>query len=163
MSAALNVTLVLHNVLRWIVLIAGLLAAGRAILGWRTDREWTRLDNRLGLLFTVSFDIQVLLGIVLYLFLSPITTGGFSDLGAAMGNSEVRFYLVEHSLGMLLALVLAHAGRAAAKGAHATSTRHRRAAIFFSIAVILILAMIPWGRPLLRLGGEAAAMLAIAG
>lgn len=158
-----DVTLVLHNVLRWVVLIAGVLAAGRAIVGWRTDREWTQLDSRLGLLFTISFDIQVLLGIVMYVFLSPITTSGFSDLGAAMGNSEVRFYLVEHSVGMLAALGLAHAGRAAAKGAHATITRHRRAAIFFSIAVILIVAVIPWGRPLLRLGGEAAALLAITG
>jgi len=161
--SAFDVTLILHNILRWIVLIAGLLAAGRAVAGWRTDGEWTQLDNRLGLLFTISFDIQVLLGIVMYLFLSPITTGGFSDFGAAMGNSEVRFYLVEHSVVMLLALGLAHAGRAAAKGAHAARTRHRRAAIFFSIAVILILALIPWGRPLLRLGGEAAALLSVAG
>lgn len=162
MSAS-DVTLALHNILRWVVLIAGLLAAGRAIVGWRTDGEWTQLDNRLGLLFTVSFDIQVLLGIVMYLFLSPITTGAFSNLGEAMGHAPTRFYLVEHSVGMLLALGLAHAGRAAAKGAHATSTRHRRAAIFFSIAVIIMLAMIPWGRPLWPLGGEAAAMLAIAG
>ena len=161
--SAFDVTLVLHNVLRWIVVVAGLLAAGRAIIGWRSGREWTRLDDRLGLLYTVSFDIQVLLGIVMYLFLSPTTTGNFSDLGAAMGNAGVRFYLVEHSVAMLLALGLAHAGRAAARGAHAMSTRHRRAAIFFSISVLLILAFIPWERPLLRLGGEAAALLNIAG
>lgn len=160
---ASDVTLILHNVIRWIVLVSGLLAAGRAIIGWRTDSEWGQLDNRLGLLYTISFDIQVLLGIVMYLFLSPITTGAFSDMGAAMGNPEVRFYLVEHSVVMLLALGLAHAGRAAAKGAHAASTRHRRAAIFFTISVILILALIPWERPLLRLGGEAAALLSIAG
>ena len=87
---AFDVTLVLHNILRWVVLVAGLLAAARAIIGWRTDSDWSQLDNRLGLLFTVSFDIQVLLGIVMYLFLSPITTGAFSDIGAAMSNSEVR-------------------------------------------------------------------------
>ena len=161
--SAFDVTLTLHNILRWIVLIAGVLAAGRAIIGWRTDAEWTQLDDRLGLLFTISFDIQVLLGIVMYLFLSPTTTGAFSDFGAAMGNSEVRFYLVEHSVVMLLALGLAHAGRAAAKGAHATSTRHRRAAIFFTISLILILALTPWGRPLLRLGNETVALFSIVG
>lgn len=161
--SAFDVTLVLHNVLRWIVLVAGVLAAGRAIIGWRSDGAWTQLDNRLGLLFTISFDIQVLLGIVMYFFLSPITTSGLSDFGAAMGSSEVRFYLVEHSVVMLLALGLAHAGRAAAKGAHAESTKHRRVAIFFTIAVILMVAMIPWGRPLLRLGGNAAAFLPLLG
>lgn len=148
-----TIILSLHSVLRWIVLIAGLAAAGRAIAGWIRQMEWRGLDRRLGLLFTVSMDVQVLLGLVLYLFLSPITTGNFSNFGEAMSNPDVRFFLVEHLVLMLVAVALAHVGRSRSQKAEEDKTKHARAALFFTLALVAILLAIPWGsRPLLRLG-----------
>lgn len=107
------------------------------------------MDNRWGLGFTVSLDVQVLLGLLLYFVFSPITTAAFSDFGAAMANSAVRFFLVEHSLIMIVALILAHVGRALAKKADTDVGKHKRAAIFYTLAMLSILAVIPWGAALL--------------
>ena len=50
--SAYNIVLALHNLLRWIVVIGGALAAIRAIYGWLASKPWRPLDNGLGLLFT---------------------------------------------------------------------------------------------------------------
>lgn len=135
---------ILHNLVRWAVLIFGVLAAGRALIGWFGRRGWLALDDRLGLFFTISLDIQALLGLLLYFVLSPITTENLSRFGEAMGNASIRFYLVEHSLAMLVALVLAHIGRSRAQKAPNPIARHRAAAIFYTLAILLIIALIPW-------------------
>lgn len=153
MSTAYEILLVLHNLIRWVVLIAGVLAVVMAITGWLGNRNWGATDNRIGLLFTGSLDLQVLIGLLLYFIFSPITTSNFSNFGQAMGNEEIRFFLVEHSLLMVIAVVLAHIGRAQSKKATPDTNKHKRAAIFFTLAIIAILLAIPWtGRPLFRLG-----------
>jgi hypothetical protein len=144
--------LAFHNILRWVVLLAGLFAAVRALQGWLGKRDWTPLDNQAGLIFTISMDVQLLLGLLLYFVLSPITKQAFTNFGAAMSNSALRFYAVEHFLTMLVAVVLAHVGRSRAKKAIDSTHKHRLAAIFFTLAMLAILAAIPWSKPLLPTG-----------
>jgi hypothetical protein len=139
----------LHNITRWLVLIVGILAIVRAFMGWSGKRPWTGLDNSAGLFFTISMDVQLLLGLLLYGVFSPITTGAFADFGAAMSNPDARFWLVEHIFMMVLAVILAHVGRSLAKKAPTHVAKHKRAAIFFTLALIVVLAGIPWFRPLL--------------
>ncbi len=142
-------TLAAHSIVRWFVLIFGLLAIIKAFVGWSGKKEWRSLDNKLGLGFTISLDIQLLLGLLLYLVFSPTIKAAFSDMGAAMANSDIRFFLVEHFLMMVVALVLAHIGRSRAKKADTDISKHKNAAIFYTIAILLILAAIPWDRALL--------------
>lgn len=144
--------LAFHNIIRWVVLIGGILAAGRALLSWQGKKEWTDLDNQFGLIFTISMDTQLLLGLLLYFVLSPITTSAFSDFGAAMSDAGARFYLVEHITLMIIAVVLAHVGRSRSKKGIDAAKKHRAAAIFFTLAIIAVLAAIPWNRPLLPVG-----------
>jgi hypothetical protein len=141
--------LTLHNLLRWLVLILGIVAVVRAFIGWSGTSVWSELDDRLGLGFTISLDLQVLLGLLLYVFLSPITTHAFSNFGAAMADTNTRFFLVEHSFMMVLAIIVAHVGRSRARKQSTDKSKFRATAIFFSIALILVLAAIPWSRPLL--------------
>jgi hypothetical protein len=141
--------LAVHNILRWLVLIVGVVAVVRAFIGWFGKREWTDLDDRLGLGFTISIDLQFLLGLLLYFFLSPITTSAFASFGAAMADSATRYFLVEHSVLMLIAIVAAHIGRSRAKKQETDVGKHRTSAIFYTIALLLILAAIPWFRPML--------------
>ena len=138
-----------HNIVRWVVLIAGILAVGRALIGWFSKKEWTKQDRLLGVVFTSSVDIQLLFGILLYFVLSPITKGVFSDFGAAMGIKDMRFFAVEHVFYMVLALIFAHLGSALPKKVDDAVSKHKRAAIWFSLAVLIILVGIPWWRPLL--------------
>ena len=141
--------LTVHNIMRWVVLIVGIIAIVRAFIGWFGKKEWADLDDKLGLGFTISVDVQLLLGLLLYVFLSPITTNAFSNMSAAMSDSGTRYFLIEHSLMMLVAIILAHFGRSRAKKADTDVGKFKNTAIFFTIAMLIILAMIPWFRPLL--------------
>ncbi len=144
-----SVVLSLHNIFRWVALILGVLAAVKACLGLFQGTEWTELNRKFGLYFTISIDIQLLLGLVLYFVLSPITTVAVRDFGTAMSNSGIRFFAFEHALMMLLAVVFAHLGSALPKRVDESKAKHRRAAIWFTLAVLAMLMGIPWMRPLL--------------
>jgi hypothetical protein len=144
--------LALHSILRWVVLLTGLAAAGRGIAGW-SGRAWTAADNRAGVWFVAALDLQLLIGLVLYLFLSPTLKVAALDFGAAMRDGSLRFFLVEHAFGMLAAITLAHLGRVRIRKATDDRRRQRAAAIFFGLALLLVALSIPWpgmpaGRPL---------------
>jgi hypothetical protein len=147
-----TLVLTLHSIVRWVVILLGVWAAAQAFLGWLGRREWTGRDERSGLLFTMSMDVQILLGLVLYIFLSPLTQAAFRNLGEAMSSADLRFFAFDHIFMMLVALGLAHVGRALSRRAAAGPGRHRRAAIFFGLATLCVLLAIPWSRPWLRLG-----------
>jgi hypothetical protein len=152
-----SIVLTLHSLLRWFVLIFGLLAVVRAVSGWTGGRPWTGADNRAGLLFTIFLDVQILLGLLLYFALSQFGSVVFHDFATAMRTPQLRFWAVEHVTMMLLGAVVAHVGRVLIRKSPADATRHRRAALFFAAALLLIIAGIPWpgsanARPLFRLG-----------
>jgi hypothetical protein len=141
--------LALHNILRWVVLIAGILAVVRAWWGWLGKREWVKSDRMAGVFFSAGIDTQLLLGLILYFFLSPFTTGALSDFGGAMSvGGDLRFFAVEHVSMMVVAAVFAHVGSAMAKKATDAVGKHKRAAIWFSLSLLTILVAIPWWRPL---------------
>jgi hypothetical protein len=148
------VILIVHSWLRWVVIIAGLVAFVRALSGASGTKSWTPLDDRAGFWFTIALDVQILLGLVLYFFLSPITAEVLRDFGGAMKDSQLRFWGVEHGFGMLIGTALAHIGRARARRADSLR-RHKVAAIFFGLALVAVLLAIPWpgtpnGRPWVR-------------
>jgi len=140
--------LAVHNILRWIVLVLGIWAIVRAVYGWLGNREWTQADRRLGIFFTSALDTQLLLGLILYVFLSPITKSAFQDFGAAMSDQVARFFVLEHSFYMLLGVVFAHLGSALPKRVTDPKIKHQRAAISFLLAAMLISLGMPWMRPL---------------
>lgn len=141
--------LAVHNIMRWVVLILLVIALVRALLGWFGNKEWTSTDARLGMFYSVSLDIQLLLGLILYFALSPITRIGFSDFGAAMQNADLRYFLLEHVLLMVVAVVFAHIGVATSKRTDESVGKYRRIAIWFGLSLIVILLGMPWFRPLL--------------
>ena len=140
-----------HNIFRWVVLIAGILAAGRALIGWFGKKEWTKQDRVFGVVFTSSVDIQMLFGVLLYFVFSSWGMTSILEKGMSfvMGQSEYRFFGIEHAFYMLLALIFAHLGSALPKKVEDPLSKHKRAAIWFSLALIVVLAGIPWWRPLL--------------
>ncbi len=141
--------LAVHNILRWIVLILLVVALVRAFWGWFGKVEWTPMDRKVGMFYSVSLDIQLLLGLILYFVLCPITKLALGDFGAALASTDLRFFAFEHILMMILAAVFAHVGVAAAKRADESILKHRRSAIWFSLSLIVILLGMPWFRPLL--------------
>lgn len=134
-----------HNLVRWIVLVAGAIAAARA---WRGGPS-----GRAGLAFTIALDTQVLVGIVMYVAVSPIVQTGLGNMRGAMKDHVLRFWVVEHPIAMLVGLVLAHAARIVERRGIGNAGKQRRAAILFTVAVIILILGVPWpflpyGRPL---------------
>lgn len=136
----------LHDTLRWLVLLSLVITLVKYAVGWLGSQRWQKTDNLLGIVFTSLMDLQLLTGLVLYFFLSPVTKLAMSDFGAAMKNSDLRFYAVEHFAMMLIAVVLVHIGRAKSKKAKTDSAKFKTATIFFLIAFVVMLAAIPWTR-----------------
>ncbi len=144
--------LMMHSWLRWAVLAAGLIAVLLAATAGR--RPWSSVDDRAAKWFTIVLDVQMLLGLLLYFALSPFTREALGEFGAAMKNPGLRYWAVEHVLGMIIGITLAHVGAARIRKAPA-NRRHRLALIFFGLALVAVLASIPWpgmpsGRPLFR-------------
>ena len=145
--------LALHNLLRWAILILGVWTVYNAITGYFGKRDYTANDNRSNLFFMISCDVQLLVGLILY-----INNGWFSrlkDLGNNIKDPYLRFFTLEHLVLMLLAWVLVHIGRVSVKKGATAAIKHKRMLVFFGLAFVLILAAIPWpfrhaiGRPLL--------------
>jgi hypothetical protein len=151
-----SVILLVHSWLRWLVVLAALLTLSRAFAGRAGHKLWSRTDDRSFQLFTISLDVQFVFGLILYVGISPITAVAFQNLSAAMRDPSLRFFVVEHAIGMIAAVALAHVGRVKVRKAASAEAKHRAALLFVALALIAILMSIPWpwmpgGRPLFRL------------
>ena len=147
--------LIAHSWIRWVVLVAAVVAVARSLLARSGRRGWTPVDDRVARLFTSALDLQMLLGLLMYFYFSPLMSIVRQHLATAMSDDAMRYWLVEHPFGMLIAIVLAHVGSARIKKAADPRRKHRLALIFFGLALVAIAASIPWpgtstGRPLLR-------------
>jgi hypothetical protein len=133
--------LVLHNLIRWAVLLTGFWALINGCTGLFNRRPFSSKDNLSSLLFMISCDIQLLLGLLL--MYSNNWFSKMTEMGSVMKDSYNRFFLVEHGFIMILAWILVHVGRTATKKAP-DDKKHKRMVIYFGIAILLILISIPW-------------------
>lgn len=137
-------TLYLHSYLRWAVVLLLAIAAVRAFAGWRRGAAFGSNDRRICAATLGLVDLQLLIGLVLYFGLSPITRLALSNMKQAMRNPALRFWAVEHLSLMLAAVSVVHVGRVLARKAAVDAARHKRIALSFSAALLLMLAAIPW-------------------
>jgi hypothetical protein len=145
-----SIVLTLHSWLRWLAIAAGF----GAIVG-AASAAGTPRSEKTGLLFMIAMDLQMLIGLLLYAFLSPNTAAAFGDFGAAMGDPVARFWAVEHTTMMIGAVALAHVGRVLARKAPTPAAKRTRLLICFGLSMALLLLGTPWpglraGRPLFR-------------
>lgn len=143
-----NAFLSAHNLIRWIVVLAGVLAFVRAWRGWMTRATWTDGDLKAGKAFVWATSLQFVLGIVLYA-VSPLIRQGLGDMKAAMADPNLRKMVVEHPVMMLISIALVHIGAARVRKATSDSGRFQTATIWWGIALASVLGFIPWGRPIL--------------
>ncbi|MBX3270311.1 MAG: hypothetical protein KF729_08615 [Sandaracinaceae bacterium] len=152
-----RVLLTIHSGLRWVVLAMLLALLVAAIRGWRSGAALEKRDRILKGAAIGLADLQLLLGLTLYAT-GPWLTSLSEDARLVMRTSVLRFFVIEHATGMLAALVVLHVGSVLSKRAKDDpKAAWRRLAIATGVALLLILASIPWpflpyARPLLRWG-----------
>ena len=142
------VVLGMHNLLRWAIIGAGLWAVVLVWRGWLGRSPWTGREALAARLFTGLLDLQLAVGVLLYAVFSPLTRQAFRNMGAAMRDAPVRYFLVEHVVMMLAAIVAAHVGMVLVRRATSDAQRYQRAAIWLGIALAAVIGFVPWARPL---------------
>src|SRR5579863_2865416 len=128
---------VIHSFLRWAVLLLLLAAIIKSLNGMITKRIFSASDNKISLFLLISAHIQLVVGLLLY-FVSPFVKFGNSD------DKEIRFFTMEHSVMMIVAIVFITLARILSKKGKTDAIKFRRLFTFSLIALLIIFAAIPW-------------------
>lgn len=137
--------LFIHSWLRWIILALFLVTIIKSFIGMSSGKEYGKGDNALAASMVGTLHLQALIGLLLYFIFSPITTNAFGGDVSPMKDAGIRYWAVEHIFMMIVAVVVAQVGRSKAKKKTDSSAKFKTQAIFFTIALVLILSRIPWG------------------
>jgi len=135
--------LALHSLVRWLVLISLLIALYRAWRGLLLKKPFSKFDNTIRHTTATIAQTQMVLGIVLYC-ISPLVRYFLNYFKEAVHQRQIRFFGMEHVVMMLLAVVLITIGSMRAKRQADDKQKFRTMAIFFIIALLVILSSIPW-------------------
>lgn len=155
-----SILLIAHSYLRWPLLALLLLLLARGMAGWTRRTPWRPGDTALLRVATHLLSLQFLIGLLLYVAFSPPVRVAMEDLGAAMRDAQLRYFLVEHALLMAVAVTYLNIATGRIRRAP-PERRFRRTVIAMVVTLLLVGAAIPWpglsaGRPLFRIEGSAA-------
>jgi len=129
----MNILLRAHSGLRYVVLGLLIAAVFAAYSNWQSNKQG---DSKIYLFALIATHTQLLIGLILY-FMSPKVD--FS----LISNKVFRFYSIEHVFMMLIAIVLITVGRVRSKKVEGAD-KHRTILYFYAMALVIILAAIPW-------------------
>ena len=132
-----------HYFLMLVLLIFLLFTIGKFISKKFSDEPFGAMEDKTTLVVMILAHVQLLLGLTL-LFTGPMSAH-FADMGAAMKDSYIRMMVVEHPMSMILGVVMVTLGRLKWKKKETDDAKFKTVIIFFSIALVLFLARIPWG------------------
>jgi hypothetical protein len=126
-----------HSGLRYIVLLLLLAVIVKSLNGFIEKKPFQTIDNKLSLWLLIATHIQFVTGLVLY-FVSPFVQFD----GEAMKDSSIRYWTVEHLVGMVIAVVLITVARIGSKKLKEGVAKHKRLFILNTIALLVIVATI---------------------
>jgi len=138
-----TILLALHSLTRWLVLVSLIFSIGRAYRGWLLNKPFLKVDDTIRLITVTIAHIQLIIGLGLY-GISPIVHYFLSHFNTAVHERQIRFFGMEHITVMLISIVLITIGSAKAKRKTTDKEKFKTMAVWFSIALILILSSIPW-------------------
>lgn len=124
-----NALVDIHSFWRWVVLIVLTVALLRGLAGWLRGGEWSGFDRTLLLTTVGALDLQLLLGIIIWI------------LGRHWNSGT--FLAVTHPLVMIAGVGVAHLASARIKRAPDAVGKYRVLAIGVFLALFLITAAIP--------------------
>ena len=131
----------LHSYWAYLVFFMLVIATINALYKTFTNKEYEARDFRISLFTLIVSHIQFLIGIILWFVADYF---GEMSMGEIMKNSAIRNVAVEHPVAMLLAITFITIGYSKHKKKLTSAKKLKTIAIFYSIALILVLAKIPW-------------------
>lgn len=136
--------LIIHSWLRWFILILAIVILVKSVIGMSGNRNYSKGDSAIISVFVGLLDSQLLIGLILYFWISPITSNAWVGDVFPIKNTSIRYWAIEHSSMMIIAIVLAHIGKAKTKKLLNSAKKFKTQFIYFGIVLLLILSRIPW-------------------
>jgi len=134
----------IHSYWAYIVLIVLILATFNAFFKFFENKEFDPKDFRISLFTLITMHIQLLIGIILYLTIGYFDTISEVGMGEVMKDAVLRNKIIEHPTTMIIATALVTIGYSKHKKKLVSKPKFKMLAIFYSLALILVLAKIPW-------------------
>ena len=126
----MNIILMAHSGVRWLILLVAVIAVVKFAIGWRRGGEFTKVDSGLSAGFSGLMDLQALLGLIVLFGLG----GGFPA------------YRLEHAVTMILAVIVGHLPARWKKAAPALRFRNSLLCIVGALLLVLAgIARLPGG------------------
>jgi hypothetical protein len=113
----------IHSILRWVIVLVGILAIVKFLIGWARKSAFGKIDRGLSSGFSGLMDLQAMLGLLYFL------VTGFGGAGFPM-------FRIEHMVTMLIAAAVGHAPAMFKKAAN------KHAVAFYAVIGALILVVI---------------------
>ena len=131
----------LHSYWAYLVFLMMVIATANALIKFFGKKEYSAKDFRIALFTLIVSHIQLLIGIVLWFTQDYFGEASMKDV---MSNSALRSNAVEHPIAMILAVVFITMGYSKHKKKLTSAAKLKPLAIFYTLALILVLAKIPW-------------------
>jgi hypothetical protein len=133
----------LHSFLRWVILLLLVITIFQSITG--LNKRYTPGQRKTALFLMISCDLTLLVGLYQW-FTGPfgLKSIQLNGMSVVMKNAVLRFFAIEHLVGMVIAIILVHIGYAYAKKSVPDPVKQKRTALFFGLALLVILVSIPW-------------------
>lgn len=133
----------LHSITRWLLLLGLLVAIIQGARGWAGTHSFSKTNNYVRHITATIAHIQLTVGAVLY-FNSPIISYFWKNFKEASQQPQLWFFGLLHISLMTLAVLLITIGSAKAKRESTDRDRFKTMAIWYGIALVVILVAIPW-------------------
>jgi len=134
----------IHSYWAYLVLLMLVIATFNALIKYFGKKEFQAQDFRISLFTLIVTHIQLLIGVVLFFSAGYISLIGDMGMKGIMGNDTLRSNIIEHPLTMIAAVVLITVGYSKHKKKLTSTPKFKMLAIFYTLALILVLAKIPW-------------------
>lgn len=125
-----------HSLLRWAIILTTAVAGFSALAGWLRKGPVITWQRAMAIWAMVLCHVQLVIGFGLYI----MRFQGF----AYMPADQARYWKFVHLGMMLVVIALVTIGRIASKNARTEGGKQQRVAIFYLLALVVMLAMIPW-------------------
>lgn len=128
----------IHSYWAYIVVALLIFTVVNAIIGFTKKKDFTDKEVRIGLFTLIVAHIQLLIGLGVYI------AGNWYNFLSDMKNSDTRLLALEHPLIMILAIVMITIGWSKHKKQPNNAAKFKTFALFYGLALLLILSRIPW-------------------
>lgn len=136
----------LHSGWAYITLLILIFAVVNAIIGLSSKKEFQDKDLRISLFTLIVAHFQLIIGFIAYFLSAQFAFLLDNGMGAAMKEPDIRLFVIEHPLMMILAITVITMGFSKHKKQTTDQGKFKTIALYYGLGLLFILSRIPWSQ-----------------